>query len=315
MKKLKTLLVFAVILGAAAAFFFLSPGGLKKLTKDTNVVEEEITFPVKVIPATEGSIQEYIRLSGDVQASSTIDVMPDASGKLSRIKVKEGRYVSKGQILAYIDPSRPGANFVESPVKAPISGTITKIYGRLGGLAAQSMPLFQIGQLKNLEVTAFVAERHTWKVKVGQSVLLSAHAVPGRQLTGVVSEVAPVIDSQTRTMEITITIGDDAQYLKAGMLAELTLITKELKNIIRVPVETLIKRAGKDYVFVITNDKTVELRTIEIGIIVNGFTHIVSGLSADELIVYSGQSLLSEGSVVDIVDTAEGLPAEGNIRG
>ena len=108
MKKIKTYSDFLIIILIGLAFFFLSPSSAGKLVDDTDDKVKKMAIPVKVIPATKGLIQEYIKLSGDVRASSTVDVLSNTSGKILDIRVKEGQYVVKDQILGTVDPSRPG---------------------------------------------------------------------------------------------------------------------------------------------------------------------------------------------------------------
>jgi len=313
MKKIITYSVFLIIIGIGFAFFFLSPSSAGKSADNIDDISKKIAIPVKVIPATIGLIQEYIKLSGDVRASSTVDVLSNTSGKILGIRVKEGQYVLKDQILGTVDPSRPGTSFVESPVKAPISGTITRVFGQKGGSISPSIPIFQIGQLNDLEVLSHVSERNIWKVKTGQKALLTAHAVPGKNLTAFVSEIAPVVDIKSRTMEITLSLNGDSQYLKSGMLTDVTLITEEHRDVVTIPESTIISRDGSLYVYVISENIAL-LRQIETGVSVDGFVQVNSGISDGDLIVISGQTLLADQSEVLIRETLDGLPVNGNIE-
>jgi len=313
MRKIITYSVFLTIIGIGFAFFFLSPSSEDKSYDNTDGKSKKVAIPVKVIPATTGLIQEYIKLSGDVRASSTVDVLSNTSGKILGIRVKEGQYVVKDQILGTVDPSRPGTSFVESPVKAPISGTITRVFGQKGGSISPSIPIFQIGQLNDLEVLSHVSERNIWKVKTGQKALLTAHAVPGKNLTAFVSEIAPVVDIKSRTMEITLSLNGDSQYLKSGMLTDVTLITEEHRDVVTIPESTIISRDGSLYVYVISENIAL-LRQIETGVSVDGFVQVNSGISDGDLIVISGQTLLADQSEVLIRETLDGLPVNGNIE-
>ena len=192
MKTFKTVLVFLIIIAAAAAFFFLLPGAQKNISSKAKQEDEKILIPVSVIPASEGSIQQYIKLSGEVKASSSIDVTPDTNGKLASIEVKAGDYVKKNQVLGTVDGSRPGATFSKSPVRTPVSGYVIKIYGEKGGLAAAGMPLFQVGQLDDLEIKAFVSERHALEVAVGQTAILGAQALGDKTIRATVPTSMPI---------------------------------------------------------------------------------------------------------------------------
>ncbi len=50
--------------------------------------------------------------------------------------VKVGDTVQKDQVIAEVDPSRPGMTFAASPVKASISGTVTQVPVQIGSVVA-----------------------------------------------------------------------------------------------------------------------------------------------------------------------------------
>jgi len=83
-----------------------------------------MVFAVNVIPASRGQIQDYLLVGGEVGASSAIDVFADTAGRLLSLSVAVGQEVRANQVVAEVDPSRPGMNFVPSPVRSPISGTV-----------------------------------------------------------------------------------------------------------------------------------------------------------------------------------------------
>jgi len=199
MKHGKAIITVVVIAALGAAFFFLAPrfGSNAAITAEAGA-EGRAASPVEVVPATVGDLQEYLRLNGDIRASSTVDVLPDTSGELVSIDVRVGQFVRRDQILGSVDSSRPGATFVASPIRAPISGTVTRIVSEIGSSVAQTMPVFQISQLSNLEIVAQVAERDVWKVKPGQRVYVEVISAPDRVVTGWIAELSPVIDARSR---------------------------------------------------------------------------------------------------------------------
>jgi membrane fusion protein (multidrug efflux system) len=313
MKTTRVIVTVVVIVGLGAAFFFLAPRFGQNTGGADGTTEARAASPVEAVVATTGALQEYLRLNGDVRASSTVDVLPDTAGRLVSIDVRVGQFVRTDQILGSVDSSRPGSTFVASPVRAPISGTITRVIGEIGATVAQSVPLFQISQLSSLEITAQVPERDVWRVAPGQRVYVEAISAPGQVIAGRIAEVSPVVDSRSRTMEITISLSDVTGYLKSGMLTNLTIVTATADDIVRVPEATLLERGGGDAVFVLGTDNVARLVAVEVGLRVDGLAEITSGLSDGDVVVEAGQALLSDGSEARIVSQSEGPDLEGNL--
>lgn len=309
--------VFALIILGGAAFFFFAPSYAQLNGAERSDVasdQQAAVLPVASVTATLGSLQNYLRLNGDVQAASTVDVMPDVSGKLVSNAVRAGQYVSRDQVLGSVDSSRPGTSFIASPVKAPISGTVTRVLGTVGASVSPSVPLFQISQLSSLEIIAQVPERYIRQVKQGQSVYVRSSAFPSRVVLARVAEVSPVVDSRSRSMEITIALSRDIELFKAGMFVDLSIVTQSIENAVVIPEQTILQRNGGNSVFVIDDDDTVSLQGIEIGLTVDGYVQVVSGLSGGETLVYSGQSLLSDGSTVEQVNVEQPADPAGNLH-
>ncbi len=313
MKHGKAIITVVAIVALGAAFFFLAPRfGAKAASIAEAGTEERAASPVEVVPATVGDLQEYLRLNGDVRASSTVDVLPDTAGELVSIDVRVGQFVRRDQILGRVDSSRPGASFVASPIRAPISGTITRIISEVGSSVTQTVPVFQISQLSSLEIVAQVAERDVWKVASGQRVFVEVASASDQVVTGRIAELAPVIDARSRTMEITISLNESAGVLKSGMLTNITIVTGNREGIVRVPERAILQRSGGNAVYAMNGD-TVELVLVETGLRVDGLVEIISGLIDGDLVVAAGQALLSDGAQARVVGRLDGAPTEGNL--
>ncbi|MCA1755063.1 MAG: efflux RND transporter periplasmic adaptor subunit [Spirochaeta sp.] len=114
---------------------------------------EETVFPVGVSTAVRGEMFDYLRVNGDVETSSAVDVFAETVGEVTSIPVRIGQRVERSQVVAEIDPSRPGQRFTPSPVRAPISGTVVSLPTQVGArvprgnrwLVLQLPPTFKFG--------------------------------------------------------------------------------------------------------------------------------------------------------------------------
>ena len=273
----------------------------------------DTVFAVNVTPAIRGEINDYIEVNGDVETTASIDVYSDAAGEVARLYVGIGQYVRADQTLAEIDPSRPGQNFTLSPVKAPIAGTITRLPVRVGSKINQSAPIAQISRTSELEIVVQIAERFISKVREGLPAVVRLDAFPERDFSAVVSELNPVVDPMTRTLEVTLRFDGDIDRVRAGMYAEVRIITERKENIVKVPADVLIRRFGENFVFVVGDDETVERRVVNPGIEIDNKLEITEGLEAGELVVYHAQNPLHDRAKRRVIDTAEPPESEDTL--
>lgn len=267
----------------------------------------DTVFAVNVTPAVRGEINDYIEVNGDVQTTASVDVYSDAAGDIARLYVGIGQYVRAGQVIAEVDPSRPGQNFVLSPVTAPIAGTITRLPVRVGSKVNQSAPIAEVSRTTELEIVVQIAERFISKVEEGLPAVVQLDAFPERQFEAVVTKLNPVVDPLTRTLEVKLSFNGEAEVVRPGMYAEVRIITEQKENIVKVPADVMIRRFGDEFVFVVEDDRVARRRIVNPGIEIDNILEITDGLAEGELVVYQGQNLLEDGSIVRVIDTVTPL--------
>lgn len=265
-------------------------------------------FAVNTTRAIKGQIQDYLALSGDLVAGTTVDAYSDVAGKITKLYVSVGDRVRKDDPIAEVDPSRPGMTFIPGVAKAPISGTIVALPAQVGMTITQAVPLARLSGTGGLELKVFVAERFISKMRVGLRAELSLDAYPGRTFRGTIREISPVVDPASRTLEVRLSVENSGSLLKPGMFAKVKIITAEKASVVKIPSQALVRRFGETYVFAVESDaadpalQVVRRKTIVPGILIDDQLEVLEGLGADEEIVIRGQTLLEDGSRVNVVD-------------
>jgi multidrug efflux pump subunit AcrA (membrane-fusion protein) len=325
-----TVVFFGAVALAAAVFVFTGCGkkteasvGADAAAKDSRLVKGEAVatvFAVNTTKAVRGGITNYLELNGDVETKSTVDIFADTMGKLVSLKIRVGDRITKDQVIAEVDPSRPGSVFVASPVKSPIAGTITSIPVNIGSTVSQATPIARITTTDSLQIRTDVAERFISRIRVGLDALLEFEAYPGESFGARISELSPVVDPQTRTLEVKLNLDRPDRRIKAGMFASIKIITERKDNIVKIPADGVVRRFGEAFVFVVKPDPAspsagiVERRVVTPGILIDNKIEIVGGLSPDEVIVIQGQTLLEDKSAVKVVGEVAPLPVSDRIR-
>ena len=263
-------------------------------------------FAVNTMLAVQGPIQDYLALTGDIIASSTVDTFSDAAGRISRVYVNVGSTVRRGDPIVAVDPSRPGMEFVHSIVRAPVAGTIVALPSQMGMTISQATPLARIAGVGGLEIRLYVAERFISRISLNQPCEITLDAWPGYIFRGVVTEISPTVDPSSRTMEIRVGVENPGALLKTGMFARVQIITERRDNIVKIPIGGMVSRFGEQYVFTVDtsnpDEPVARRRAIVPGIQIDGVMEVRDGLAPNEEIVIRGQSLLDDGSRINVVD-------------
>jgi len=307
MKLTKSIFTAAAVLSVLALSMSCSK---KDSAKDE---EGEVLYAVTTYKTTAGSFDDYIEFGGDVASVNSVDVMPDQAGKVTNIKVSVGELVTKGQVIAYVNPMRAGLVYQDSPVTSPISGRITALPTQIGATVSQASPIAKVARTDDLEIKINVPERFVSRIQEKQSATITLDSYPGVSFTAKVKEISPVLDTSTRTMAAKLKLDPPDSRVKVGMYARVKLVTATSKNAIVVNNSTIVTRDGVPYVFVVVpaegeeNATTVRLQQITTGISVDAKTEITDGIKAGDEIVVKGQTLLNDGAKINIVNTASSL--------
>ncbi len=179
----------------------------------------------------------------------------------------------------------------ETTVFAPIAGTVVQRKVGPGQYVSTgaSDPVYVIGDLSTVWLTAFVRETDAAKVSVGQDVSFNVMALPGRPLSARISYVATAIDPATRRLLVRATIDNKDGQLKPEMFANVTLYSASDHPAVGVPRQALIYEGDKVRVWVAHDDKSIELRNIRPGLTNGDLVEVIGEFEARRTDRYKGQ--------------------------
>jgi RND family efflux transporter MFP subunit len=183
-----------------------------------------------------------------------------------------------------------------SKVLAPFDGVITRKSADVGDLAAPGKTLLEMEDPRALRLEADVPEAVIGNIALGDKLPVRIAALQA-ELAGVVSEVSPAADPNSRTslvkLDLPLTPG-----LRAGQFGRVSAPVGET-TALRVPVSAVVQRGQMELLFVAVNQRA-QLRLVKTGQRVGDEVEIVSGLSAGESIVVEGGGNLVDGQPVTL---------------
>ena len=260
----------------------------------------------------------------EYQAERTLTTL--TAGTVTAINVQEGGAVNKDDIVLQIsgedltEAIQSAAETLRSAelnmdnlqeamnnytVTSPISGTIIEKNAKAGDALTAGADLCTIYDLSYLVMVINVDELQVSNVSVGQSVQVTADAVPDKTYTGTVTRVSMKGSSNggTTTYPVTVRI-DETEGLRPGMNANAEIVIAEAGNALAVPNAAIV-RGG--YVLV-TKDSPSAANAdpdmtapegyvyvpVKIGVSDDDYTQIISGVTGNDTVAYDPSSVSTD---------------------
>ncbi|MEO0184710.1 MAG: efflux RND transporter periplasmic adaptor subunit [candidate division WOR-3 bacterium] len=286
MKKFITIIVIIVIIGIVLR--------LTLVKRQTGAKMEKVPPSVEVTRVTKSDVQKTCALIGMLVADKTVQVFPETMGRVTKIFVKEGAYIQKGDRIIALKNETVGFEFEEAYVTAPIGGTIAKILVDVGSSVAPQVPVAMIVDISRMKVNFNAPEIDAQCFKTNSQLGILIDAIPGKNFKGYISEISPVIDPLTKTVGVKAVIESQGANLKPGMTARVVIKLGDKKGVIAVPQDAMIDNS----VFVVKHDSTAERRPVKIGLVGDELVEIVEGLKENETVIVMGQQRLAGGEKV-----------------
>ncbi len=278
--------------------------------------------------------------SGIIDGGTTTSLKAEVSGEVAYVAVKEGDYVRRGQLIAslnnesLVNSVRNGELSLKDSqlslkssqktlenynITAPISGTVitknSKAGDKIDNSNSQTV-MMVIADVSKMKFTITVDELDIADIKLGQSAIVDADAIPDTQFDARVTSIAAEGVSSgdgvtTFTVELTI---DEPGELKSGMNVNANILINEAYDVVRIPEEALmsvkgnsatvlVKSNGKKNKNAMKNDEKpikadipnmpngYEIRQVVIGVSDGTSVEIVSGISEGEIVAYIPSSI------------------------
>lgn len=181
-------------------------------------------------------------------------------------------------------------------VPSPISGRIIA-RNAAPGLFVQpgNAPApYSLADISTMWMVANVIETDAPSYRIGQPVEVRVPAYPNEVFRGRVTTLGLNIDPNSHRQLVRSVIDDPQHKLRAGMLASFTIETEPPKLSVSVPLDAIVREGdGTMTVWVTTDGRKFDRRTVTIGMEQDGWRQILNGLAAGEKVASTGAIFLS----------------------
>lgn len=197
-------------------------------------------------------------------------------------------------------------------IKSPIDGTLTRVNVSLGKFAGDTLnrePMFIIEDIANLKMDVKVSEYDISRIKEGQSVKISSDVIGDLMVDGVVARISPSGEkkdavSSEMVIPVEIKIFKQKSRLISGVSARALIIVESRKNVLGVPVDSILQDGSGNY-RVVKVDENNNLRLVDVkpGLEGDFYIEIVSGdIKENEMLVLSPDLSMKDATLVAVAN-------------
>lgn len=183
------------------------------------------------------------------------------------------------------------ANLSKTVIRAPISGTVARNEAHLGETVAPGVPLITLNSDSLFQIETHISEADVSKITAGEKAQVHIDAYPDAIFSATVRSVDPAATMQDgiATYKTILQFEDNDARIKAGLTANVLLVSGTRENVLTIPTSAIITRGNDKYV-IKKSGAGEELVKIAAGISSkDGNTEIQSGLTEGDMIRSFGE--------------------------
>lgn len=197
------------------------------------------------------------------------------------------------------------ARLQRTSLMAPLSGIVGLRNVSVGAYVTPGERIVELVETDPLKVDFRVPETNVAELRIGQSILVTADAIPGVTFDGKIYAIDPLVDVNGRAIRLRAHVPNPDNKLSAGFFARIRIVIEQRQNAILVPESAIFPLDGKTLVYRVVDGRAVQSEVV-LGQRLPGQVEVRKGLSAGDVVVKAGQQRLRQGIQVRIVSSPPG---------
>lgn len=247
------------------------------------------------IDSTQLEQAQRMREAGIITQKEYDRILERSQPQITTVTTGGGGGVNTAAIEAQI--AQVSAQMAASTIVAPIAGTVTSIYNEDRQMAIADRPFMMIQQstpmVASLSIPRDAAMKlGTAEAKNGMKVLLK---VGDQEIPGELTYVDITQPENVPSVLVKATFNNEKGLIKAGEFYTLVIESNVKAKMLTVPTKAVRENQDGKYVYVLTENNTVDVRVVEVGITEGDDVAIIFGLNeGDKVITTDGTFVLGE---------------------
>jgi HlyD family secretion protein len=214
------------------------------------------------------------------------------------------------------------AQLAACTIKAPVPGQV--VYGsslldarqrsreliEVGAEIRERQRIISIPDTSKMKIDLKVHETWIGRIEPDQPARIVISAFPDRTFTGKVLRKAPLADPENfwnpdlKVYSTEVLIDGTYPFIKSGMSARVEIIIDHLKDVLTVPIQSVVTDAGNKYCYVLGSN-VPQKRRVELGAFNADFVEVKSGLAEGDKVLLNPPRI--QGPPVGQIGPAEPL--------
>ncbi len=318
------------------------PVAVRTITIERRTVEDALLLPARVEPLQEANLaaeragrvievvadkgqaveagQVLLRLDGRLweAARQRAEIEErDASRDLKRWKELEKTGAVSGSEFESIQRRQESARIAlneaevmlsQCEVRSPFAGILVARLVEVGDYANEGQAVLRVIRLDHVKLTFDVPEQDIGSLQLGQQKKFTLAVLPGREFSGEISFVSSQAERESNSFPVELKVENLDGALKAGMIAQVSLVRREREGAVVVPLAAIVPRKGEHYLFAVENGHAIRKR-VQIAALMGHEAVLESGVEAGDQIVVEGHRGLQDGMAVSVGGAEQVQPA------
>lgn len=187
-------------------------------------------------------------------------------------------------------------------IKAELSGVISVDNVVDGQMISNQSPAFVISDMESVKVKFQVSEDIINHIQKGSLVYVTIGSISDEPFKSNISNISYVADKMTSLYPVEVKIDNSNHKIKPGMFANISLVLSDKTDVLCLPLDTVLIKDGKSYVYTIDSNDIVHKQIVSTGMQDENQIEIKQGLSEGIQVVVKGQQFIDDNSKVNVVN-------------
>jgi RND family efflux transporter MFP subunit len=192
-------------------------------------------------------------------------------------------------------------------VTAPFDGVITARNVDIGtlinsGNGGPAREMFRMAQISTLRIFVNVPQTNVGAIRDAQTAELRVQELPGQVFQARIDRTTNAVDPNSRAMLTVLEAPNPRGILMPGMYAQVKFAVHRSAPALLIPGDTLVMGRQGPRVAIVTPDRHIHFRKVQLGQDFGSEVEVTSGLSAGERVVVNPTDSVREDAVVEVRD-------------
>lgn len=138
-------------------------------------------------------------------------------------------------------------------IYAPVDGFVISKNAEVAQSVVPTQPILKMVDPKTVWIKAYIDEKISGEVKVGQPAIITLRSQSNKKLSGYVSRIVAQSDAVTQEREVDVSFDKLPIPFYMNEQAEVRIETQHLKNVIKIPADLIVYQHKKSGVWIAQN--------------------------------------------------------------